>query len=79
MSANPRYVVSSVTGFTLTPNGRPAVTIYAVLDRVNCYRVVKEWSRESGWARSSKEGGRQAQQLAEQMNRDHDTWLESLA
>lgn len=73
----PRYVVSSVTGWAITPTGATTgptpQTIWTVLDSAFCYRPVTKIRRGGGGsfrARTSfgDKGERQMRELADRLN-----------
>jgi hypothetical protein len=86
----PRYVVRTVSGYALHPSARevgglksrkPPVS-YLVLDRLDCYRLIREFAPTDG--RGSSTLGREpvrrqaAEKLAARLNAEYEQFLATL-
>lgn len=73
-----RFVVSSVTGFPIRQGSgswssrRNPQTVYAVLDRAFCCRVVREFHLKG--SRTSEVSKRLAVEMAARLNEEHGPW-----
>lgn len=68
----PRYVVTTVTGWAITPAkhrpGQKAATVAHVLDSAYCYRIVRTFTGHGGNAWRKRPAIEKAQEYADWLN-----------